>query len=537
MKKIVSIIAIISAIAFYSCTKSQFADGYADPSKVSSTTVELQYAGFLSSNLNYTMYNYWQYFVVYQNTVLPWTQVTPIINNSGRFVPGVQAESDVWNTYYGFTAQYKEILKLNKSLSANDQAAKRIYLITAAIYYYDMTQKVVDLFGDIPFSEAGLLSTNGGNYQASNAKYDAAATIYTKMLDDLKGFADELNTISVPTGVNSVIKVQDFVNHGDLKKWKMYCNSLRLRLLTRVSGVAAFQSRVNSEITGILGNPTSYPLILATSENILITVTNNTSGGVNDGTNTGSGSSFYTGLIGWGSANVGGKVMIDLMNNNSDPRLRAIFEPGETASPAGSFAGLDPSLPSTSQTQADYVSKLSRYNRSTLTQNNFLPWMLINAAEVNLMLAEYYLNSGKDALAKSAYEAGITQSVNYYFWVRTLSNDNSAGPLTPLGPNEISNYLASTNISWANASTTGQKLNLIGTQKWINYNVLQPLECWAEVRRMKSPVLSFIPDNGVQQLPPNRWLYPVDEHTFNKTNYQAVAANDNFTTKIFWDVK
>ena len=537
MKKLVLIIAIISAIAFSSCVKSQFADAYADPSKVSSTTVELQYAGFLSSNLNYTMYNYWQYFVVYQNTVLPWTQVTPIINNSGKFIPGVQAESDLWNTYYGFTAQYKEILKLNKTLSANDQAAKRIYLITAAIYYYDMTQKVVDVFGDIPFSEAGLLSTNGGNYQASNAKYDPAATIYTNMLDDLKAIADELNTITVPTGVNSVIKVQDFVNHGDLKKWKMYCNSLRLRLLTRVSGVAAFQSRATSEIAAILGNPTSYPLILATSDNIMITVTNNTSGGVNDGTGTGAGSSFYTGLIGWGSANVGGKVMIDLMNNNSDPRLRAIFEPGEAATPAGSFAGMDPSLPATSQTQAEYVAKLSRYNRSTLTQNNFLPGMLINAAEVNLMLAEYYLKSGKDASAKSAYEAGITQSVNYYYWVRTVSNDNSAGPLTPLGADEISNYIASNDISWANASTTNQKLNLIGTQKWINYNVLQPLECWAEVRRMKYPALNFIHDTGVQQVPPTRWLYPVDEHTFNKTNYQAVAANDNFTTKIFWDVK
>jgi len=536
MKKVVSIIAIISAIAFSSCVKSQFADAYADPSKVSSTTVELQYAGFLSSNLSYVMYNYWDYFVDYQNTVLPWTQVTPIINNSGRFIPGVQSESDVWNNYYGFMAQYKEILKLNKTLSANDQAAKRIYIITATIYYYDMTQKIVDLFGDIPFSEAGLLSTNGGNYQASNAKYDAAATIYTNMLDDLKGFADELNTISVPAVVSSVVKVQDFVNHGDLKKWKMYCNSLRLRLLTRVSGVASFQSRVNSEIAGMLGNPTSYPLILSYSDNIRITVTNNTVSSVNDGTGTGASSAFYTGLIGWGSADRAGKVMIDLMNNNSDPRLRAIFEPGASATPAGTYAGLDPSLPSTSQTQSTYVATISRYNRSTLTQNDFLPGMLINAAEVNLMLAEYYLKAGQDASAKSAYEAGITQSVNFYYWVRTLSNDNTAGPLTPLGANEISNYLVSNDISWTNASTNSQKLNLIGTQKWINYNVLQPLECWAEVRRLKSPVLNFIHDTGVQQVPPTRWLYPVDEHTFNAANYQAVAANDNFTTKIFWDV-
>ena len=162
---------------------------------------------------------------------------------------------------------------------------------------------------------------------------------------------------------------------------------------------------------------------------------------------------------------------------------------------------------------------------------------MINAAEVNFLLAEYYLNAGNDASAKSAYEAGITESINYYYWLRTLSNSSVSGPLTPLEATEISTYLASPDISWLAATTTAEKLNRIAIQKWINYSVLQPMEAWAEIRRLDFPVLNFLPDTGTQKLPPNRWLYPTNELTYNAANYQAVQSKDNLTTKVFWDLK
>jgi Starch-binding associating with outer membrane len=537
MKKIFLIIAIVAGAGLSSCTKKQFADDYADPSKVSSTTVEKQFAGFLSSNLDYVMYKYWNYFVVLQNTMLPWTQTVGIVNTPGRYVPGAAAIGARWSNYYGFLAQYKELLRLYNTLSPEDQADKRMYIIAATIYFYDHSEKVVDLHGDIPWSEAGLLGTNAGDYQKSAAKYDAAADIYTKMLDDLKGFSDELNTIKISGGTATILKTQDFINHGDVTKWEKYCNSLRLRMLTRVSGVSAFQSRVNSEIAGILGNPSSYPLVLTNDDNIMISVTDPSSG-VNNGTNTGAAADFHNGLIGWGGGDIGGKVMIDFMNTNADPRLRAMFEPGANAVPAGTYIGLDPSLDNTTQTDLANGGTLARYNRSTLSQNIYIPGMLINAAEVNFLLAEYYLNSGNDGSAQASYEAGINQSVDFYYWVRTLSNDNTAGPLTPTSTGEKNAYLASSGVSWAGAATADEKLNLIATQKWINYNVLQPVECWSEIRRLKLPALNFVSDNsGVASVPPNRWVLPSDEITYNSANYQAVAANDKLTTKIFWDVK
>ncbi len=536
MKKIFLIIAIVTVAGLSSCTKKQFADDYADPSKVSSTTVEKQFAGFLSSNLDYVMYKYWNYFVILQNTMLPWTQTVGIINTPGRYVPGAAAIDNRWSNYYGFLAQYKELLRLYNTLSPDDQADKRMYIIAATIYFYDHSEKVVDLHGDIPWSEAGLLGTNGGDFAKSAAKYDAASDIYTKMLDDLKGFSDELNTINIKGATATVFKTQDFVNGGDVSKWKKYCNSLRLRMLTRVSGAASFQSRAGSEIAAITGDPGSYPLVLTNADNIMITVTD-PSTGVNNGTNTGASADFHNGLIGWGGGDVAGKVMIDYMNNNADPRLRAMFEPGANA-PAGTYIGLDPSLDNTTQTDLVSGGTLARYNRSTLSQNIYIPGMLINAAEVNFLLAEYYLNAANDASAQSAYEAGINQSIDYYFWLRTISNDNTAGPLTPTSTAEKDAYMASSGVAWTTAGTTAEKLNRIATQKWINYNVLQPVEAWAEIRRLKLPALNFVPDNSAtSSLPPSRWVLPSNEITYNSANYQAVAAQDKLATKIFWDVK
>jgi hypothetical protein len=58
------------------------------------------------------------------------------------------------------------------------------------------------------------------------------------------------------------------------------------------------------------------------------------------------------------------------------------------------------------------------------------------------------------------------------------------------------------------------------------------------MRRHDWPAPAFWVDGAnAQQLPPQRWLYDASEKTYNGTNYSTVAAGDNLTTKIFWDVK
>jgi hypothetical protein len=527
MKKILIIIAAAFMVINTACTKADFEDAYPDPSKISTSTVEKQFSGFITSNREYVLPAYWNYFVVLRTTLTRYTQAVGWVNASNQYVPGAAGIDAYWGTYYTLLAQYREFEKIYKASSTEDQAAKRIYMITATIYLYDHTQKMVDLHGDIPFSEAGMLSNNGGDYGNSLPKYDKAEDVYTKMLDDLKGFADELNTISVESAIQTGFKTQDVVNKGNLTKWKKYCNSLRLRMLNRVSGVASFQSRVTSETAAILANPASYPVIADNTENVQFDVINQNSPINSQG--------FQSGLEDW-DGNLAGKAMIDHMNKNTDPRLRIMFEEGANSDSAV-FLGLDPLLTSSAQTSLFNGGTLSIYNRSTLSRNDYFPGELMNSAEVYFLIAEISLRAGNDAAAKTAYNKGISQSVENYYQIRKLSNDNTAGDVKPYTDAEVTAYIGSADVKWENATSAAAKLNLIATQKWIHYSVVQPYESWSESRRLNAPALNFWVDNSnVQKQPPYRWYYGSSEPIYNAANYDAVKSKDNLTTKIFWDV-
>ena len=519
---LLSLIVIVS-----SCKKTDFADSYADPSKISVSTIEKQYAGFLKSNSSYVIPDYWNYFVVLRTTTDRYTQATGYTNVDKMYVPGDAGISGNWDTYYNLLAQYRELQKIYAAASEADQAAKKIFVTSATIYLYDFTQKLVDLHGDIPFTEAGNLSTNGGDYLKSLPMYDAADAVYTKMLDDLKSIADELATTTLTEATQTAFTNQDFVNGGDISKWRIYCNSLRLRMLVRVSDAPAFSARATSESAAILANPSTYPVVADNEENIQITVKDVSSNGLNAG-------GFQSGLEDW-NHNIASKTMMDYMVTNSDPRLRFIFEAGDSAQ--GTYIGLDQLASNTDQDKLIAGGTIAHYNRSTLSRNKFFPGVLINAAEVSFLKAESYLKAGNASDAKIAYEAGVRQSAEFYAHVRSLSGDNTAGNVEALTSGELDSYLAHPEISWDEAGSTTAKWTLIAYQKWVHFNVVQSLENWAETRRLKLVELSFKADVTVQATPPNRWFYPSSEPVYNTANYNTVKAADNLSTKLFWDVR
>lgn len=526
MKKILIIIVVGLFAQLTACKKSDFADDYADPSKLANGVLERQYAGFLRASRAYVLPDYWNYFVILRTTINRYIQTTGYANTTGQYVPGASSIDSRWTYFYTLLAQYREIQLILSKLPEQEQIEKRVFELTATIYLYDQLQKVVDLHGDIPFSTAGFMHANGGDYNKSAASYDSAEDIYTKMLDDLKAFADELNSLTLISSVESEFKKQDFVNLGNLNNWKRYCNSLRLRMLMRVSGVAEFQARATSEIAAIVGNPSSYPIVTSNGENIQMDVYN-----LDTDINS---KSFQTGLEDW-DGNIAGKKMIDIMQDNGDPRLRVVFQPGDSAH--GVYQGLDPLLNEADQTELINDRKLAIYNRHTLSRNQFFPGVLINAAEVSFLVAEAALRAGQDAAAKTAYENGITESIEYYFDLHDLSNSTVPSSPAPATGAEISAYLAKPAISWSAATTLEQKLGLIATQKWLHFNVVQAYENWSEVRRLNAPTFNFWNDNAnPQPLPPDRWSYSAIEKTYNPANYAAVSAKDKLTTKLFWDV-
>ncbi|GAB4022882.1 SusD/RagB family nutrient-binding outer membrane lipoprotein [Spirosoma sp. KCTC 42546] len=532
MKKISFLFLGGLLLANVSCKESDFSEAYPNPAKIAETTVEKQFTGVLYANKDYVLPGYRYYFVTLRTSLNHYNQATGWVNSSGQYIPGSSGVEDVWYNYYNMLAQYRELQKVYASKTAEQQNDRKIFMLAAAVYVYDYTAKMVDLLGSIPFSAAGLLSTNGGDYLASSAKFDTAESIYTFLLDDLKRISTELNGITLNAGYQKSFQTQDFLNKGDVTAWKRYTNSLRLRLLNRVSDVDSFKSRSNTEMAEILGNATTYPIVETNAQNIQINVYD-----INTDINS---KGFQDGLesAGW-FGNTAGKAMIDNMNANNDPRLPILFEPG--ASAGGKYVGIDPTATEASQTALFNAGQVAIYNRFTLSRNQFFPGVLINAAQMNLIKAEYYLRTGNDAAAKTAYETGITQSVQFYNGILALTNATGiTGSTIPTAATtaSISAYIAGPGVSWSSATTSADKLKLIATQKWLHYNLVQPYENWSDLRRLDYPTLSFQVDNANNQtLPPVRWTIPGNEITYNATNYAAVKATDNLKTKIFWDVK
>lgn len=521
------IIAILLSSFFVACQMTEFEDNYTDPSKVSETSIEKQFSGFMLANRQYVLPSYWNYFVVLRTSLNRYNQATGWENAENNFVPGSSGIESRWGAYYNFLAQYRELEKVYGKLSREAQDDYRIFMIAATTYLHDHTQAIVDLHGDIPWSKAGMLSTNGGDFGSSYPEYDTAEAIYTKMLDDLAKFSEDLRTLTLNPAIAAGFKTQDLVNRGNVQHWAKYVNSLRIRILTRVSGTSSMGARADTELNAILSNPGNFPIVGSNADNVSMRIhTLGTLIGQND---------FRTGLEDW-NGNIAGKKILDHMLGNEDPRLTYLFQPGDNAN--GEYLGLDPLLDQSAQAELIRGNTLSVYNRSTLSRNQFFPGVIINSAQVHFMASEYFLKKNQDAKAKDHYETAIKESIDYYQFLRSLSNDNSAGEPTKPTPESIDAYLAKPMISWSAATGTESKMKLIAEQKWLHFNVVQPNENWAELRRMDALSLTFLEDqSNDQKLPPSRWIYPGGEATYNQENYAKVQANDNLNQKIFWDVK
>ncbi|HEX2535777.1 MAG TPA: SusD/RagB family nutrient-binding outer membrane lipoprotein, partial [Chitinophagaceae bacterium] len=106
MKKLLYIAFAALALGQTACTKSDFEEAYPDPSKISNSTVEKQFAGFVGSFREYVIPSYWNYFVVQRTTVNRYSQAVGWVNASGQYVPGGAGITDRWNAFYNSLAQY-----------------------------------------------------------------------------------------------------------------------------------------------------------------------------------------------------------------------------------------------------------------------------------------------------------------------------------------------------------------------------------------------------------------------------------------------
>jgi hypothetical protein len=382
---------------------------------------------------------------------------------------------------------------------AVDYSAYNVMAQTIKGFQY---QYLVDLYGDVPYTEANLRGEN------TTPVYDDAETIYKAVIDSLSNAA--VLALDLPENAENP-GAQDIIFHGDMHSWAQFANSVKLRMLIRLSDTGQDQY-IKDQINMILANGAGF-----IEHNVVANP------GYSD--NAGQQNPFY-GYVGFGPNDaaldrrdytVATDFIIETLTGFDDPRLGRLYSPSKSG---GNFKGAPQStaLPGSGFTSND----LSHVGPGLLTSSEQdQPIML--ESEVLFLLSEAALRGyidGGEALAQELYEMAIAESFEY---LGVESPDESA-----------EEYYSQTleNVSWEASSN---KLEAIITQKWIALNGTSSIESWIEWIRTGYPDNLPIPEesNGVR---PVSLLYPLSEIGRNSENVPPQTQDDAFTNYPFWAV-
>ncbi|HYM93393.1 MAG TPA: SusD/RagB family nutrient-binding outer membrane lipoprotein, partial [Chitinophagaceae bacterium] len=108
-------------------------------------------------------------------------------------------------------------------------------------------QKLVDLYGNVPYSQA--LKGTAYTYPV----YDNAQAIYDSMIVTLTGAIADMKAATWPLNESS-----DIMFNGNKTSWIQFANTLKLRILMRESYIASRSSYITTEINNILTEGTGF---------------------------------------------------------------------------------------------------------------------------------------------------------------------------------------------------------------------------------------------------------------------------------------
>ncbi|WP_010136245.1 SusD/RagB family nutrient-binding outer membrane lipoprotein [Ochrovirga pacifica] len=373
-------------------------------------------------------------------------------------------------------------------------------------------QVMTDLWGDVPYFEA--LSGNEG---ILSPKFDKAEDIYA----DLELRIDALLNIDIST-LSSIDSKFDFVFEGDLSKWKLFANSLKLKLMMRQSETPAYD---NAAVITFINN-TSF---LTESAKII---------GAEYWDDAQEGKrhpmrEFQEGGANYLSTNViGCKTFIDYLANNSDPRVDALFTAPSGGHEGAFFGDFD------SKDDSDGDGTLDEdedYSEALFAGTTDL--VIMSAWEVNFFIAEAYARANDLTNAKAFYDAGVAAS------------------LTQHGITDMT-IITTGYAAWVDG-TTEENIEQIAMQRWVANANYQHTESFIDRNRTKYPSVSEIDIKADRQDANNN--FPVGQLTISvngreKTNgnlpaspiYPTDVLNRNTNApgqktslleKIWWDQK
>ena len=507
MKRII-VVFIAFFIGLSSCN-DKLDDMFLNPDAATEAKIEYLFTqGLLNAPLRI---EYWDGYTMIYDNLVAWSQFLGSSGNDSRMMEGSQNWiQDHWNSY--FTSRmmmFQEIERLYDLMPEEQKANYEVYLVLGKIMQAFNTANATDLWGDIPYSEAFTARLPEQNLFV---KFDTQESVYDAIIADLKAASDALKGISLNNSPqHQALVTQDILNHGDLMKWQMFANSLRLRLGMRLSEVSP--QKASAVVGDVLGAGSGYPLVESNAQNII------REAALPDGSSEGA---FNRATFERRDKTFAGKLMMDIMNASADPRIPVYFQPSEVG---GQFVGI-PSSPDEQSGLDITIDDFAYLHRTYFEENEFFPGVVISAAEVSFLKAEAYQRGWATGDAEAAYNMALAQSIEMYYSIARLKESTIADP-------DQATIDAFINTSSAQYDGT---LEQIATQRWINSFVVQPYETFAEQRRTDFPTLPDDMSGGTKLARATRVIYPPTEILNNAENYAAVQDNDTFTHRVWWDV-
>ncbi len=350
---------------------------------------------------------------------------------------------------------------LNNLKSVMDMAEKNeewgTYLAATTLRCFTI-QALVDCYGDLPYTEALDLSISSPHYDEGSVVYDGIL----KELDNALAKASAGDDVAT----NFLYKGQTAAN------WIKFANALKLKILSRESGVA----NVDAQIAAIISEGN-----LPDEDVAYTSCWSNEVGQMNPYYSEEFSTSFGSTQVNV-TANLALVGTMQLKNADGDvvyedPRLAAFFDTNSSGEFTGGVSGTNFS------TTDDYKS--AYWCRPKMAYNS--PVYLITKSEVEFFIAEYFAKKGDAAQAAAHYAAAVEAS------------------FASAGVDGADEYIA------RNPYDQGSYKKVLGIAKWVALAGVNNFESWCELRRLRYPAFGTV--TGAQ-------LYNVDTDAYAPQLYQ-----------------
>ena len=472
---------------------------------------------------------------------------------------------DIWSALY---IQFGDARKMYEAaVRENSKSMQAVSLILQSM----LITLITDAYGDVPFSEAGLISLEGSEVDKYTTRYDEQKEIYRNVIIMLEN-ANKLFSESEDLTFSNIC---DWTYNGDLDKWRRFGNALYAKVLNRIamkvieedSGVIELdkewefvevRSKLSELYSCFLSGGGTYPTMRGRKDSALVPFDYNnesahtpffaiTSGNWNMtaacdvlmrrmlDTNEkvdSDGVTYYT----WKSPDDGGHAV--------DPRWDCFYR---------KVCGAPTQMLSEAQKRffnsADHKSKAGNsligrmpngVDASAITGlifdlRNAAHYSLMNYSELYFIFAEagargYIEDASAIGVYMPLFSQGVTESI--LEWREDLTADSPEVL-------DFVDFVGNGELYSGEKFCSDNAVEAILTQKWVS-NFFVGIESWCDYRRTGYPLLKTNgPAAENKCILPTRLRYPSDEVYRNTVTYKEaldrwLGGTNNLQTDVWW---